>query len=147
MPRPAGFLDDMVTLLEADGVGVFGLTIYTSSKSATPAPVLPNGSGTITIVETGGTSADRTHNAVIRPAIVRPGAQILCRAPNYDTAKALAHRAYDVYVQVRNQWVNSGKYLELVPRQEPFDGGVEPGAGGQTKCIFNVLGKVGQRPW
>lgn len=147
MPRPDGFLNDLVTLLEDDGIGAFGQVIFTSSKSAVPAPVLPNGSGTITIVDTGGTSADRTHNAVIRPAVVRPGAQIVCRAPNYDTAKALAHRAYDVYVQVRNQWVNSGWYLEIVPRQEPFDGGVEPGPGAQSKCIFNVLGRVGKRTW
>lgn len=147
MPRPSGFLDDMITLLEADSVGVFGQTLFTSSKSAPPAPVLPNGSGTITIVETDGTSADRTHNAVIRPAIVRPGAQIVCRAPNYDAAKALAHLAIDVYVQVKNQWVNSGWYLEIVPRQEPFDGGPEPGPGAQSKCIFNVLARVGKRLW
>lgn len=147
MPRLAGFLDDMVTLFEADGIGAFGTVIFTSSKSAVPTPVLPNGSGTVTIVDTGGTTADKTHNAVIRPAIVRPGAQIICRAPNYDTAKALAHRCYDVVVQVRNQWVNSGWYLEIAPRQEPFDGGADPGPGAQSQCIFNVLGRVGKRPW
>ena len=147
MSRPAGWLNDLVTILENASVGTFGVTILTSTKSAPPAPALPNGSATLTIVETGGTSPMDTHNSVIRPAIVRPGAQLIARAPNYDTAKAMAHLAYDAFVSLHNVYVNSGLYIEVRPRQEPFDAGMEPGPGAQSKCIFNVLGKVGNRTW
>lgn len=135
------WLNDLVTLLEADGVGTFGTSIFTSTKAA--PPILPSGS--LMIVATGGSGADRTHNAIIRPAIVRPGAQFTARAADYPTAERLARLAYDAVVVVRNQWINSGWYLEIMPLQEPFDGGLD--VRGQSQCHFNVLGRIGIRLW
>jgi hypothetical protein len=135
------WLGDLVTMLETDGVATFGVDLFTSTKSAPPLL----SSGTLTVIATGGTSADRTHNAVIRPATVRPGAQITARAANYTTAERLARLAYDAVVVVRNQWVNSGWYKDIVPLQEPFDGGLD--ARGQAQCQFNILGRVGTRLW
>jgi len=135
------WLDDLVTLLEADGVATFGVDLFTSTKAA--PPLLPSGS--LMVVATGGSGADRTHNATIRPAIVRPGAQITARASSYELAHRLAHLAYDAFVVVHNQWVNSGWYLEITPLQEPFDGGLD--VRGQVQCQFNVIGRVGTRLW
>lgn len=135
------WLADLVTILEADGVATFGVDLFTSTKAAPPFLL----SGTLTVVETGGTSADRTHNAVIRPATVRPGAQITARAKDYDTASRLAHLAYDAFVVVRNQWISSGWYKELTLMQEPFDGGLDKR--GQAQCQFNIVGRVGTRLW
>jgi hypothetical protein len=135
------WLDDLVTLLEADGVGVFGENIFGTSKSA--PPILP--SGTLSILVTGGSGADHTHNSVIRPAIVRPGAQITARAPDGVLADRLAHLAYDALAMVRNRWINSGWYLSIDALQEPHDGGLD--ARGQSQVFFNVVGKVGKRLW
>jgi hypothetical protein len=135
------WLDDLVTLLEEDGVATYGVDLFTSTKAA--PPMLPSGS--LMVIETGGSGADRTHNATIRPAIVRPGAQITARALTYQRANALARLAYDAFVVVHNRWVNSGWYLEINPLQEPFDGGLD--ARGQVQCQFNVLGRVGTRLW
>jgi hypothetical protein len=138
---PSSWLGDLVTVLEQDGVGTYGENIFTSTKAA--LPMLP--SGIISIVETGGSGADNTHNAVIRPAMVRPGAQITARADDQDKARALAHLAYDAFVVVRNQWINSGWYLKIAPQQLPFDGGFDSRS--QSMSQFNVLGLVGIRPW
>lgn len=145
------WLADLVTILEGDSVGTFGTTIFTSTKAA--PPLMPIGSAVLVIVETGGTSPERTHNDDIgqpgtdkgRPATVRPGAQITAKAADYDTAAVLAHLAYDSLVKVTNQFVNSGWYKDINVLQEPFDGGLD--ARGNAQCKFNIVGKVGQRPW
>lgn len=145
------FLDDLVTVLEGDGVGTYAVNIFISTKVA--PPLLPIGSAVLVLVETGGTSPERTHNDDIgqpgtsggRPATIRPGAQITAKSADYDTAAALARQAYASLVKVTNIYVNSGWYKDINVLQEPFDGGLDPR--GNAQCKFNIVAKVGQRPW
>jgi hypothetical protein len=134
---PGSWLSDLVAQLEVDGVGVYGEDIFTSTKSS--PPILPNGEATLSVVATGGTSPEKTHNSVIRPAYVRPGAQLTARARDYTTAEAKAQAAYDSLVKVRNVHINSGWYMSIDPLQEPFDGGTDER--GQSQCQFNVIGR------
>ena len=133
----SNWLTDLVTQLEADGVGTFGEDLFTSSKAA--PPILVSGEATVSVIATGGTSPDHTHNAVITPAYVRPGAQITVRARDYTTAEAKAREVYNSLVKVRNQFINAGWYLSIDALQEPFDGGKDER--GQMQCQFNVIGK------
>lgn len=145
------FLDDLVTILEGDSVGTFGTTIYTSTKAA--PPLLPVGSAVLVLIETGGTSPEKTQNDAYgqpgsgqgRPATIRPGAQIVAKSGDYDTAAALARLAYTSLVRVINRVVNSGRYKDINVLQEPFDGGLDQR--GNAQCKFNIVAKVGERPW
>jgi hypothetical protein len=90
------FIGELLKLLQS--VGAFGTTIFAGS-----AAVLPTSGTFLSIVETGGTSPERTQNSVSTPAYQRPSAQIVARADTYVAAKTLANAAYDALVGVRNQ--------------------------------------------
>jgi len=99
--RPSGsFVQELIALLVAAGVGIEGKTIF-----GTASAVLPTGPGPILSVKpTGGTGPLGTHNA--GPAAYRrPGAQILVRAGTWAAADAMAQAAYDALVAVRNRQV------------------------------------------
>lgn len=149
------WLDDLTTLMEDADVATFGTDLFWSTKSAPPALA----SGTLSIVETSGSAAERTNTrrtgatveAVTRPAYLRPAAQIMARADTYVRARQLAQAAYDAVVGLpRNRWIvaereyiagaglQSGWYREITPLQEPFDAGVDDRK--QARCGFNVIG-------
>lgn len=134
------WLEDLVTQLEAEGVGTFGVSIFASSRAS--VPVLASGLATVHIIETGGEAPENTHNALITPGYLQPGAQITSRADDYDAAMAKARQAYNALFKVRNQFINSGWYKWIKPLQEPFDlqapAGVDPR--GQCRIVFNVIG-------
>lgn len=135
------WLDDLVTQLEEDGVGTLKVNIFTSSKAA--IPMLVSGGATLVITETGGTAPDRTQNATIFPAYLRPGAQLVARANSYAAAREMADAAYQSLVKVRNQFINSGWYREIRPLQEPFE--VPSDDRTQTRVAFNVVGNYNRR--
>jgi hypothetical protein len=126
------FVDDLVTLLTAAGVGTFATDLFVSSQA-----VVPKDRASLTIIETGGLAPERTHNSVSVPAYQRPGAQLLARAPTYAAASAKARAAYNALVGVRNLVVSGGAYFrEINPNQEPFDLGPDPA--GLAQAGFNV---------
>jgi hypothetical protein len=135
--------DDIVTLLQDAGVGTLNEDIFVTSKAT--VPMLSSGAATITITETPGSGPERTQNRVIRPAYIRPSAQILARADSAIAARAKAQQAYDALVPVRNVLVYrepqsfqlSGWYREINPLQEPFDAGVDDRK--QARFSFNVI--------
>ena len=133
------WLDDLVTLMDDANVGTLGVDLFTSTKAS--PPILASGEATLNIVETSGSSPERTQNYVIRPAYLNLSAQFMARAGTYSKAKAKAQAAYDAVVGIRNSWVtnglSSGWYREITPLQEPFDAGVDDR--GQARCGFNVI--------
>lgn len=117
-----------------------GVDLFTSTKAQ--PPILASGEATLSIVETSGSSPERTQNYVTRPAYLNLSAQFMARAGSYAKARAKAQVAYDAVVGIRNSWVTdgamlSGWYREIVPLQEPFDAGVDDR--GQARCGFNVI--------
>lgn len=130
------WLNDLVTQLQAEGVGTFNADIFASSKAV--PPVLASGFATIVIIDTGGTDPEKTHNSVILPAYLRPSAQLTARADSYEAADAKARAAYAALVKVRNQFIGATWYKWINPLQEPFDGGVDDR--GQIRVWFNVIG-------
>lgn len=133
------FLDDAVTKLEADGVGTFNVTIFTTSQVAVPKKTV----ATLHLKKTGGTSPEQTQNATLRPAFTKPGLQLTARADNIEDADILISSAYDSLTQVRNQFINSGWYRRMRPLQEPFDNGVDDR--GQFQMTFNLLAEYNRR--
>lgn len=136
------FRDILVAILEDDSVGTFGVTIFVGTRSA--APLLPLPSATLTIIETGGTGPERTQNDDVGPpATIRPGAQITARAQDYATAEAFGRAAYNSLVRRQNQTISGAWVKDIMPLQEPFDGGIN--GRGESQIIFNVVGKIGSR--
>lgn len=130
------WLEDLITVLEADGVGVYGSTIF--KGSAASVPMLASGA-TLVLMETGGSGPENTQNSTQTPAYLRPTAQLSVRANTRPAARAMAEAAYLSLFKIRNQHINSGWYQFVRPLQEPFDGGVDDRK--QVRIVFNVTGK------
>lgn len=95
------FIEELVTVLQGASVGTFGTNIFAASVSSIPDVE----TGVLTLRQTPGPSPIRIQNSVATPNFVRPNAQILARAEDVVTAKALAHAAYDALYGVRNTYV------------------------------------------
>lgn len=125
------FLDDIAAKLVADGIGVIGTTLFTSSKA-----VLPSGAGPyITLMETGGLAPLRVQNRN-GAAILRPSVQVVVRATSYQVARAKAQDAYTSLDGVFNTTLNGTFYLKITARQEPTDTGLDEA--GRPRVTFNL---------
>jgi hypothetical protein len=137
-----GWSEELMFILSGDAVGVPQFNMFRSS-----AKVVPSGAGPfLSIIETGGTTPDNTHNSVIVPAYQKPGAQIVVRADAYPVAFAMARAAYNSLVKIRNEYIGSGElsatgtwYRKIRPLQEPFDLGLSADDK-RVRVAFNVLG-------
>ena len=95
------FLREVISILEAAGVGVEGQTIFASSLATVPRE------GTVLHLQaTGGTAPLGTHNEG-QAALRRPGLQIIVRSPSELEASTMANAAYDALVAVRNLAVSA----------------------------------------
>jgi hypothetical protein len=128
------FLDDLVIQLAAEGCGSSGIDIFLSTMAHIPVFL---SSGTLQLIETGGTAPENTQNTTITPAYLRPSAQITARANTYAVAKAKADAAFAALYKVRNQAIGSTFYRSIACLQSPFDGG--PDSRGQAQVQFNVI--------
>jgi len=92
------FLEEIVKILVDAGVGVYGTSIFDTSKA-----VIPEGGGPyLQIVETSGFPPERTQNDVSTPAYPQPSAQITVRATDYTVARTMARAAYNALAPIRN---------------------------------------------
>lgn len=120
---------------------VYGTDLYLTTKAL--VPIVASGQATLQIVETSGSSPERTQNSVIVPGYLRLAAQFMARSSSYPVAKVKAQLAYGAIVGIRNCWIinsgmtASGWYREITPLQEPFDAG--PDDRGTARCGFNVI--------
>jgi hypothetical protein len=138
------FLDDLVDQLESDSVGVWGTSIFTSTRAE--LPILSGGvtsGATLQLIETGGTAPENTHNATIRPAFLKPSAQVVARANSKKHAEAMAWNAYKSLFGIRNKTINGNWYRSVRPLQSPGDLGLDDR--GQIKYGFNVLAAYNRR--
>lgn len=135
------WISDLVTQLENEGVGTFGVSIFASTAAA--IPMLASGLATLQVISTSGSGSELFQNDTTRPAFRFPGAQIVARATDYLTAEAKANAAYAALFKVHNQFINSGWYQWVRPEQEPFDLGKDDR--GQQRVAFNVTGKYNPR--
>lgn len=113
------FGHDLVYLIEQAGLGVYSIDLFRSSLT-----IIPSGPGPfITINETGGTAPEGTHNAAVvgLPAYVKPSAQIIVRAEDFDVAMTRAWALYLLIFAVQNRMVNGTWWRETRMVQEPFD--------------------------
>ena len=111
------FAEDLIFLIEEAHLGTYGTDLFKGSKA-----VIPEGPGPFTsIIETGGASPVGTHNSVAVPAYVRPSAQIVVRAEDYDVAMTRAREIYSLLFPIRNRFVNGTWWVKTQLIQEPFD--------------------------
>jgi len=92
------FEEEVVGVLVDEGVGEWGVNIFSSS-----AAVLPAGDGPYLVVNAvGGPGPRYIQNSPV-PAYQRPTARVMVRASTYVAARAMARAAYDALAQVRNR--------------------------------------------
>lgn len=125
------WLTDLQSIVVAAGLPTG--SVFLSSRAG-----IPTGDGPyLSIVETGGTSADRTHNRD-DDGYERPGAQITARALTYISARTMLQTAYDAVMAIENENVNGTWYVEIRPIQKFID--LLPDESGRARVAFNVLG-------
>ena len=97
------FIRELMKLLQDASVGSMGVDIFGSTRS-----FVPEGDGPfINVSTTGGLRHIRTQNSVIVPAYQRPSVQIVARARQWEAADAMAWKAYNALVGIRNQGVTA----------------------------------------
>lgn len=113
-------LDDMATLLVNAGVGVVGVSIFSSSSA-----IIPTGAGPyLTLIENSGVSPTRKQNQAAA-ATRRPMVQILVRASTYSAALAMAQAAYLALDGKFNITISGTQYVKITARQDPGDMGLD----------------------
>jgi hypothetical protein len=100
------FLQELVSILEGAGVGALSVSIFVSPAAELP-PDSDDAPAFLTIVATGGTTPQKTHNDIAHPAWTKPSARLTAHHRDYAVAEALAWAAYTALVRVRN--------LDVVP--------------------------------
>lgn len=101
LKRPsATFPGEIVGLLVAAGVGVYGTDIFLSTKALLPTT---GGPFVLLVVQAGG-PPDWTQDHV-GPAYVKPGLQVFVHSPNFADAYAKALACYDALAACRNKEV------------------------------------------
>lgn len=92
------FTAEIVKRLEDATVGTYETDIFISSRHT-----VPTGDGPyLSLIETGGTGPERTHNTIFPPAYKRPSLLLVVRARTYEAAETMAKAAYNALI-VRNQ--------------------------------------------
>lgn len=125
------FLDEIKDRLVAQGVGVYGSSIFLGSKA-----VIPDGDGPyLSVIETGGSGPLRIHNEAAAH-VQRPTAQVLVRAKSYLVARTMAKNAYLALDGVFNTSLSGVFYQKIVARQEPTDIGLD--AKERPMISFNI---------
>lgn len=125
------FLDDVVSVLVAANVGVYGSTIFIGAKASLPV----GDAAFLTLSATGGAPPIGTHNSTAAPAYVRPSAQVVARSIRLAPAESMADAAYRALFGIRNRFINGTWWVKLVLRQEPFELGEDEN--GRPRVAFN----------
>lgn len=133
------FIDEVISILVAGGIGTFPGTIIGSTLGK-----IPTGPGPYTsVVESGGSGPEGTHNSTKTPAYERPNAQIVVRASDYKVAATRAQLAYNTLYPIRNQFVQGTWWRQVTMLQsKPGDIGVDDA--GRAQLSFNI--SVTKRP-
>ncbi len=131
------WLNDLISVLETDGVGTFGVDIFATTLPS--IPMLPSGFATLQLIETTGAGPTNTQNAVMTPAYLNPTAQITSRADDAVTSRAKLQLAYNSLFKIRNQFINSGWYLWVKPIADIGELGRDDR--GQPRFVLNVTGR------
>lgn len=130
------FLDDIVTHLVAQGVGIAsgaGKNIFKSSKD-----VIPVGAGPyLSVIETGGSGSSKTQNDT---ATENPTASLSCRAESYVVARTMLKSAYNALGGANglyNVWLGDIFYVRISARQGLTDLGIDA-TGKRVMLVFNI---------
>lgn len=107
--RPsATFLQELIGILEAAGVGVENVSIFASSRAVIPDGSEPDAPPAILLIKaTAGLAPVGTHNEAPAAWDRRPAAEIFVHAGSTQAAVAMIHAAYNALANVRNQAVAS----------------------------------------
>lgn len=131
------WLNDLITVLESDGVGTENSDIFATTNVTIPR--LESGYATLHLVQTSGDTPTNTQNAVLTPAYMNPTAQIVARGTDPVRALAKLQLAYNSLFKIRNQFINSGWYVWVKPMGDLGDLG--RGEDGQCRFVLNVTGR------
>lgn len=119
------FITEVRDRLVAEGVGVFGATLFIGSAARIPSLSQGGAGPFVSLRETGGTRPVRTQNDT---GVQRPGAQVLVRAQDPTIARTKIVQAYNALGGANglyNITLSGIFYISLTIRQEPSDIGLD----------------------
>jgi hypothetical protein len=103
LKRPSlTFVQEVLAVLEAAGVGTRAVDLFGSSQVAIPGSDVDG--PFLTVRSTGGMAPEGTHNAGAG-AYRRPGLQVIAHARDASAAEAMAQAAFGALLALRNQAV------------------------------------------
>ena len=130
-------IDALAQRLVQKGIGTLGSTGTIFVGSDADLPILTADKVLVTILETGGERAERTHNG---DSLKHPHFQVTTRHQRYPTAAATAEAAYNALggdeFGMSNAKIGDVFFLVCRPMQEPF--GMPSDANGRARVTFNV---------
>lgn len=124
-------LDELKAYLVAQGVGVFGTSLFLGSKAVIPSEDGPY----ISLIETGGSGPTRVHNQTTANT-QRPTVQVVVRAKSYLVARTKSKQVYQALDGLYNTTLSGVLYHSVVARQEPTDIGLD--AIERPMIVFNL---------
>lgn len=129
------FLPDIIFLFEGANLGLsYGSNVFKGAKAK-----IPKGSGPfVSLIRTGGSGTEGTHNSVDVPAYERLSGQVLVRASDYEVAEALADQLHDLMWAVMNQLINGTYWRQLNVRdvfELPLDDQERPRLAFNFDCV------------
>jgi hypothetical protein len=133
------FLEEMISVLEAADVGQFDADLFASASAS-----IPTGPGPITtLVEYAGAGSLRTADSS-DDAYEQLNAQLLVHARNFTDARDKAWQAYRALGAVENIDIQGTWYIAVVPKQTPFDMGLDGDARAQVGFNFRAMKRPSQ---
>jgi hypothetical protein len=120
----------LISLIEMNGLGLYGVTIFKGPKAK-----IPVGAGKfLSINPTGGGRAEGVHDAPDRP-YRKPSWQLVTVSDVYDTASSYSHALWRVIRKVRNTFIDDVWWRETEMNQEPSAFGLDDT--GRPRVVFN----------
>jgi hypothetical protein len=116
-------LDELKAYLVAQGVGVFGTSLFLGSKARIPSENGDDGPY-ISLIETGGSGPTRIQNQSTANT-QRPTVQVVVRAKSYLVARTKSKQVYQALDGLYNTTLSGVLYHSVVARQEPTDIGLD----------------------
>ncbi len=128
------FIPDLRYLLENefDPRLVYGQNLFVGPKARIP----DKGGPFVSLISSGGSGAEGTHNSPDFPAYETPKGQVLVRAIDYADADFLCQQIYFFFYGISNRKINGTWWKQITTLGEPFD--LPPDEKERPRRAFNL---------
>lgn len=134
-------LDELASIFVAASVGLIDTNIFLGTGKPIPPP--PATGPFLSLIETGGSGSEGTHNSTLLPAYVNPHVQLYARGADYKLTRAVLDAAYVAVFPIRNRLVAGVWWRSVNVLGEIMDLGRDPDSG-RINLTLNI--RITRRP-